>query len=346
MSAPSIGRFRLYASGNDEWMYQRFAYRIVMQGYWLEGGSPTFWFQPLYRWIVGRLARGIRRFEHWRIVLGRCLSADDSLVRSTWSKLSPGSAGASSRRLPPCRSSHWERRRFAGHGLSEISSAGLMYLAAFFALRSANGHRGSARGRRAGRAWLLHPIEQSADGVRRCRFARPPCTRSGGAATAPRLSRVSWRTVAGVCATLCLGLLRSPGARGITPACSACCTARRLIWLSVWQPGLRSVTLKRVAGSVMMVLTMNDPPRWDWHAGPLLTGAIISVLAVTGVPGSARASARSRSCFCCGPFRLAHRTRVRVPGSIFDSCDCRDEHGCRLCGRPTTPYPLIHLPRS
>src|SRR5260221_10306536 len=36
-------------------MYQRFAYRIVLQGYWLEGGSPTFWFQAFYRWIVGAL---------------------------------------------------------------------------------------------------------------------------------------------------------------------------------------------------------------------------------------------------------------------------------------------------
>src|SRR5260221_3366877 len=36
-------------------MYQRFAYRIVLQGYWLEGGSPTFWFQAGYRWIVGLL---------------------------------------------------------------------------------------------------------------------------------------------------------------------------------------------------------------------------------------------------------------------------------------------------
>ena len=26
-----------------------------MQGYWLEGGEKTFWFQPLYRWITGAL---------------------------------------------------------------------------------------------------------------------------------------------------------------------------------------------------------------------------------------------------------------------------------------------------
>ena len=54
-SARAAGRFVLYDWGHDYWMFQRFAYRIVMQGYWLEGGSPTFWFQPLYRWIAGLL---------------------------------------------------------------------------------------------------------------------------------------------------------------------------------------------------------------------------------------------------------------------------------------------------
>src|SRR4029077_1700781 len=44
---PIVGSFRLYEFGNDFWMYQRYGYRIVMQGYWLEGGSHVFYFQPL-----------------------------------------------------------------------------------------------------------------------------------------------------------------------------------------------------------------------------------------------------------------------------------------------------------
>jgi len=54
-SASAIGRFLIYDSGHDYWMYQRFAYRVVLQGYWLEGGSIVFYFQPFYRWIVGFL---------------------------------------------------------------------------------------------------------------------------------------------------------------------------------------------------------------------------------------------------------------------------------------------------
>ena len=52
---PAIGQLTLYRFGNDWSSFQRYAYRIVLQGYWLEGGSPTFWFQPLYRWIAGLL---------------------------------------------------------------------------------------------------------------------------------------------------------------------------------------------------------------------------------------------------------------------------------------------------
>ncbi len=36
--SPQVGIFTWYSSGDDWWMFQRFAYRIFMQGYWLEGG--------------------------------------------------------------------------------------------------------------------------------------------------------------------------------------------------------------------------------------------------------------------------------------------------------------------
>ncbi len=42
--------------------------------------------------------------------------------------------------------------------------------------------------------------------------------------------------------------------------------------------------LNALASSVMMVLTMNDPPQFDARALPILAGAIASVLAVAGVP--------------------------------------------------------------
>jgi hypothetical protein len=55
--------------------------------------------------------------------------------------------------------------------------------------------------------------------------------------------------------------------------------------LSVWQPDAPlALTLERVAGSVMMVLTMNDPASFAWYALPLLVGMAMAVLAIARVP--------------------------------------------------------------
>jgi hypothetical protein len=52
-SLVDVGRITLFTPGDDFTHFQRFAYRIYMQGFWLEGGQWTFWYQPLYRWIIG-----------------------------------------------------------------------------------------------------------------------------------------------------------------------------------------------------------------------------------------------------------------------------------------------------
>ena len=50
------GRITMYSVGDDWTTFQRFAHRIYVQGYWLEGGEQGgFWQQPLYRWIAGAL---------------------------------------------------------------------------------------------------------------------------------------------------------------------------------------------------------------------------------------------------------------------------------------------------
>lgn len=64
-----VGRFSLYSAGDDFWTFQRLAYRIFLQGYWLEGGEITFWFQPGYRWIAGA----------WHMVFG-----DSSIGEFFW----------------------------------------------------------------------------------------------------------------------------------------------------------------------------------------------------------------------------------------------------------------------
>ena len=55
--------------------------------------------------------------------------------------------------------------------------------------------------------------------------------------------------------------------------------------VAIWQPGAPiELTLQRLIHSVMLVLTVNDPPRLDVYALPILTGAAAAVLSVAGTP--------------------------------------------------------------
>ena len=126
-----VGRFSLYSAGDDFWTFQRLAYRIFLQGYWLEGGEITFWFQPGYRWIAGAwhmvfgdssigeffwdgacllaialfVHEATRRFAGFRWgLIGRCHGADRSSCRAR-----RGDSGDSgSRRTPARGSSIWQ----------------------------------------------------------------------------------------------------------------------------------------------------------------------------------------------------------------------------------------------
>jgi hypothetical protein len=55
MTLPRVGELTRYSAGDDWLTYQISAYRIYLQGYWLEAGEKLFYYQPLYRWIAGAL---------------------------------------------------------------------------------------------------------------------------------------------------------------------------------------------------------------------------------------------------------------------------------------------------
>jgi hypothetical protein len=53
-SVHQLGRITAYTI--DDWhIYQSAAYRIFLNGFWLEGGSATFYYQAFYRWMAGAL---------------------------------------------------------------------------------------------------------------------------------------------------------------------------------------------------------------------------------------------------------------------------------------------------
>jgi len=287
-SLPTIGRFTLYSPGNDWWTFQRFAYRIVMQGYWLEGGSATFWFQPLYRWIAGVLHMifGDSSVGEWYWD-GACLLAG-SLFCFRVVRLQAGFRwGVVAGVLPLAVFTLSPEWGFLGRGLSEISSAGLIYVAALLAMRSRHGAMRFAIA--AGIVATLGFYTRLNNLTMAGGAAVFAASMAVGAHEAVRLrldrSAVAWSSAIVVLATIAAGIVffawRTWYYTGVFSVFYG--TARD--HLSIWRPDLPiAALLERAAGSVMMVLTLNDPARFDPYALPVLAGAAAAVLSLAGVP--------------------------------------------------------------
>jgi hypothetical protein len=286
--AGDIGRFWFYGVGHDYWTFQRYAYRIVMQRYWLEGGSPIFWFQPLYRWIVavlhlvfGDSSVGERFWD------GACLLATALFawrVADAYAGFRAGLLAAAVTLGVLALGTPWT---LVGRGLGEISSAGFLCLAASVALRGRRGPWSTAvtAGVLATLAFYarLNNLPMALGVALFALPAREPVRRV--LRTWPWRWPVAWTAAFTVLIVVAIGLVlfawRTWHYTGVFSLFYG--TQREL--LAVWQPGMSAATaLIRGAASAMMVLTVNDPPRFDWRALPVLTGAAAALLAVLGVP--------------------------------------------------------------
>ena len=286
-----IGRITWYTSGDDWWLFQRFAYRIYLQGYWLEGGEPAFWFQPFYRWIAGALhmvfgdssvgelfwdaacawAGALFAFHAARVVAGFRWGFAAALLTLFVMTIGPG----------------WY---LFGRGLSELTSAGFIYAAALLALRgrASQKHlffagvclvvafytRLNNLPMAAAVAAFSLPLSQSAAGWFRLRTWWPRCSR-------PALIAI----VVAITGAIVLFSLRTYYYTGSVNALAGTQAGAR----SVWQPtDAGESAFENVLGSVLMVLTMNDPARLDPRALPIMVGVASAILALAGVRGFRR----------------------------------------------------------
>lgn len=264
----AIGRFVLYEVGHDYWMYQRFAYRIVMQGRWLEGGTATFWFQPFYRWIAGGLhvLFGDSSVGEWfwdgACLLAIALSAFEITRRAhgfRWGLV----AGV----MPLSIFALGTPQYLIGRGLGEITSAGFLSAAALMAARSRHGEPSAAlaAGTLATLAFFtrLNNLPMAL-GVSAFAFRR-------------RALRPALIIMATVGAGTVLLALRTWYFTGSLDPLTG--TQRNL--LAVWQPGISFMSgIARTIDSVLMVLTVNDPPRFDPFAVPVVAGACVGFAAI------------------------------------------------------------------
>jgi hypothetical protein len=270
-----------------------------MQGYWLEGGTKNFYFQPFYRWVSGLLHlvfgdSSIGEF-FWE---GACYLMV-ALLAFALTKPSTGFRwgvlAAVTTLTVMAIGLPWG---LIGGSLSEVTSTGFIYLGAFMALRS---RRGSllwavAAGLLASLAFYtrLNNLPMAA-GIALFalsarmpwyRFFQPrPASPKPMAKAGPWRVMIAWRTLVAVPAVLALGLLFFAWRNWHFNGTFSVLGGSSLQTLALWQPGMSlAAVVPRWIGSVLMVITVRDPPQFDWKSLPVLFGAAVAPLAVVGVP--------------------------------------------------------------
>lgn len=281
-----VGKFSFYHGGDDQWTYQRFAYRIFLQGYWLEGGTPTFWFQPGYRWVAGAMhmvfgdsSIGEFHLDGLGLVIVALFAyaAVSRLAGFRWGLAAAGTVFTVIMQGPPWL--YW------GVGLSENVAAGFIYGGALAAMLASTWRLRLLAGVLAvfGFYTRLNNLPLAfAIAV----FALPMTVRVRDL-WSPRawLPHVDWRTAAWVIGAVLTGVflfaLRTWHFTGVFSVFHGTTLGTN----GIWQPGMTGLELVyRMADSVWMVLSLNDPPRLVWYAAPVIAAAALSVAALAGVP--------------------------------------------------------------
>lgn len=287
INAHQIGRWTLYGVGNDEFQFQRFAYRIFMQQYWLEGGQVTFWNQPLFRWIAGAL---------------HMLFGDSSVGQVYWdaagvvvialfafravAPISGFVAGLFAAILPFAMFLMGPTGQFVGFGLSEISSAGLIYLAALVAMRRGGTGNALAAGIVVTLGFYTR-LNNLPMAMAVAAFALPLAL-PARALWRPRawLPLAQWRLVIAIFVSLAMGVVLFAWRTWYYTGVFSFFHGTQREHLAVWKPGMSAAgVVESMVSSLMMVLTASDPPQLAWHSVPLLAAAAIALLALLGAPG-------------------------------------------------------------
>lgn len=287
-----IGRFTVYSA--DDWLtYQVAGYRIVFGGYWLEGGTPAFDYQPLYRWMTGGLhvvfgdssVGEVFSDAAWLLV-GALLAFHLTRARAgfRW-----GVAAAALTLATFTIGTSWY---FLGRGLSEIAAAGWAFLAMFYMLRARLGRI------RASLSAGLLAVLLFYTRLNHLLFAAflpallmPLRTSSTFAKVARALGRVRRRALVLYSAVFMFGVIAFMGRTWLYTGSFSLFHGTSL---RNNDTGLRPWTLAdgevwgRVFHSLANLLFMNEPPAPDPRAFIVIVGVALAVGALLQVPGARR----------------------------------------------------------
>jgi hypothetical protein len=295
-SRGQIGRFSIYSY--DDWLaYQVAGYRIFMNGYWLEAGTLTFDYQPLYRWVTGLLhlafgdsSVGELYLDAASLLVGALLAFYLVKVRAgfRWAVVASGTVLATFTVGTP-----WH---FIGRGLSEITAAGLSFLAVFFLLR---GRRGSGSWIAAATLMAVLMFYARLNHLLwapfLAAFLLPLRTAAVPSAVAAGIRRVRvWRAVSyasGFAIGVLLVALRTWHYTGVFSLFYGTSLRHNDTGLRPWTFLNRTVWAK-VGHSLASFVTLTEPPRPDPRSGVMAAGVLAWLASVLqrpvarGIPAS------------------------------------------------------------
>jgi hypothetical protein len=291
-SLPQIGRVTAYSF--DDWLiFQSAAYRIFLNGYWIEGGSPTFYFQPFYRWTAGFLhllfgdsSVGELYWDAACLLMGALLAFQ--IVKAQVGFRAGLFAAAAT--LATCTvGTVWY---FAGRGLSEISAEGWAALAGFFLLRARLGKPSAAVAAGVCATLMFYTrLNLLLFGSCFLVFLLRLTTSSRIGDLRRALARVRLKVAATYISTFALGValfsLRTWWYTGVFSLFYGTS-------LKVQETGLRLASLgspavwAQVSESVRALVWMNDPPSPDPRASLVVAGVVLSLAALLQLPGARR----------------------------------------------------------
>ncbi len=287
-SFANIGRFTAY-SGDDWLAYQVAGYRIFMHGYWLEGGSLAFDYQPLYRWVTGSLHLIFGDSSVGETYLDAACLLSGALLAFHLTKARAGHrAGLAAAVATLATFTIGTIWYFPGRGLSEIVAAGFSFLAAFFLLRARLGRWSSLLAGAAMAVLMfytrLNHLIFAASLVVLLLPLRVPSTPSAVTAALARVRGRLALTYGGVVAAgVGLFMLRTWWYTGVFSLFYGTSLKNN-------DTGLRLQTVAsadvwtRIAHSLASLVWVNEPPQPDIRAAVVVTGVAAAVLAVSQTP--------------------------------------------------------------
>jgi hypothetical protein len=287
-----VGRFQLYLFGDDALTFQRYAHRIFMQGYWLEGGERTFWNQPLYRWTNGVLhlafgdsSVGEALADAVALLIGALFAFE--VVR----RVSTFRAGILAGVLTLVTIVLGPNWYLLGRGLSELSATAWLYLACFALLgASDDAWRAAAL---AGLCAMLAFFTRLNHLPLVLVLVALTLPLSLPAAALTHLSEV-WRRLPKRAASaylLCIGAAVTAFAArtwyytGVWSVFAGTTREHNGTGLSLtWSSLASGETWRRAVESVLMIVTVQDPPRFDIRAVLVVGGVIAAAGALLNAP--------------------------------------------------------------